>query len=371
MGMQQLRAALLAGTVFATGCLSSSYKIPGGEVQRLASLAPEARGQRVRVVQQINEDNAAPAQPASGETQIIFMPRIGIDISDDDYRRGGYGGGYNGGGFNGGGWGGGRGGSGGGAHGSGIKTGGGMNLGGSSGAGDGKAAAILVLAAAAVILVAAAGVEGSRFDGFAQLHPMQPVHLYSRDGRYAVMPLAWIDPQTAAMTDHAIVRSAEGPFHELERAPLDRAGFTYGMYGGAGTYTSIDHSKTTGTATTIQLGYFPDQKIGVVGSIFFGWRDNAFNDTLFESRYTLELQGYPVQAGPVHLGLYGGGGAAYRFEGLGAMNPNNGNESSGALIGGTMLQLDVNTRIALTARLGLTRAHDEAMTDAMVGISVY
>ena len=32
---------------------------------------------------------------------------------------------------------------------------------------------------------------------------------------------------------------------------------------------------------------------------------------------------------------------------------------------------DINTRIALTARMGLTHAHNERMTDAMVGISVY
>ena len=36
-----------------------------------------------------------------------------------------------------------------------------------------------------------------------------------------------------------------------------------------------------------------------------------------------------------------------------------------------MIQLDINTRLALTARLGLTRAHDERMTDAMVGLAVY
>ena len=367
MRFSRVGAVILAGTLFSTGCLSSSYKIPGNEVQRLASLAPETRGQRVRVMQELGDADATPQQPVSGETQIIFMPRIGIDIGDDDYRRGGYGGGWNGGR----GAVGGSGGSGGGMHGSGIKTGNGGGGGGglklSGGAGDGKAAAIVVLVAAAVVLVAAAGIEGSRFDGFAQLHPMQPIHLYSRDGRYAVMPLAWIDPQTAAMTDHAIVQSGEGPWHELERAPLSREGFTYAMFGGVGTFKSADRSNDTGTATTIQLGYFPDQKIGVVGSIFLGWRNNSINQTLFESRYTLELQGYPIQAGPVHLGLYGGGGAAYRFEdGI-----SGGNSGSGALLGGALLQLDVNTRLALTARLGMTLAHDEAMTDAMVGLSVY
>jgi hypothetical protein len=358
-------AVILAGTVFASGCMSSSYKISGGEIQRLATLPPEARGQQVRLVQQLNDHETDPVDPVTGETQIVFMPRIGIYVTDDDRHHGGYGnGGY---GYSGGGGGGGgRGGSGGGTHGSGVKTGGGgSNL--NSGAGNGKAEAIAILVAAVVILFVAAGIEGSRFDGTAQLHPMHPVHLFGRDGSSIVMPLAWIDPQTAAFTDHAIVRSEEGPWHELSRAPLSREGFTYSMYAGAGTYTSADKSKSLGTATTIQFGYFPDQKIGILGSMFFGWRDNAVQKTLFESRYTLEVQGYPVQAGPAHFGLYGGAGAAYRLEdGIPG-----GNASSSALIGGTMLQIDVATRLALTARLGITRAHGEPMTDAMFGLSVY
>jgi hypothetical protein len=36
-----------------------------------------------------------------------------------------------------------------------------------------------------------------------------------------------------------------------------------------------------------------------------------------------------------------------------------------------MLQLDVNTRIALTGRVGLARAHGEEMRDVLIGISVY
>jgi hypothetical protein len=235
------------------------------------------------------------------------------------------------------------------------------------GGGDGKAAAVAVLVVAATALFVVAAIEGSRFDGYAQLHPMHPVYLFGRDGQITMRPLAWIDPQTAAWADHAIVRSTEGPWTPLERAPLSREGLAYGLFGGVGTYTSADGSKGTGTATTIQLGYFPEQQVGVVGSIFFGWRDNAVAQTLFESRYTLEVQGYPAVAGPLHMGLYGGGGGAYRFEdGIPG-----GNSGSLALIGGAMLQLDINTRLALTARLGATYAHDEAMSDAMIGLSVY
>ena len=342
-----LAASLVPGL---PGCGSTTYQIPGSELQRLASTPPEVRGQHVRVIQQLHDADIGPPQPVTTETQIVLVP----DLS---------GGGYYGGSRR-------RYGSFGGGSGN-VNTehgsGGGHSIGGSGGGGDGKAQAIAILVVAATALVVVAAIEGSRFDGYAQLHPMHPVYVFGRDGGLTMMPLAWLDPQTAAWADHAVVRSTEGPWNPLERAPLSREGMMYGLYGGIGTYTSADGSKGTGAASTIQLGYFPEQKIGVVGSIFFGWRDNAVQQTLFESRYTAEIQGFPIVAGPVHMGLYGGGGAAYRFEdGIPG-----GNSGSLALIGGAMLQLDINTRLALTARLGATYAHDEAMSDAIVGLSVY
>jgi hypothetical protein len=226
---------------------------------------------------------------------------------------------------------------------------------------------VAVLVIAAVALVAIAGVEGSRFDGWAQLHPMHPVHLFGKDGGYQVVPLAWIDRNAVAWADKAVVRDTEGPWLQLERHPLDRVGPTYGMYGGVGSLRSAYGDLELGPAFTVQVGYFPDQRFGVLASVFFGWRDNRAGETLFESRYTLELQALPVAAGPFHAGLYGGGGAAYRFEDGVA----NGNSGSTALTGGAMLQLDINTRLALTARFGIAKAHEEKMKDIIVGLSVY
>jgi hypothetical protein len=100
---------------------------------------------------------------------------------------------------------------------------------------------------------------------------------------------------------------------------------------------------------------------------FFGWRDNAVNQTLFESRSMLELQGYVAQAGALHLGLYGGGGAAYRWED-GMLG---GNSGSLAIDGGALLQLDINTRLAITGRLGQTYGHGERMSDVVIGLAVY
>lgn len=356
----RLVAVVLAGSLL--GCGANSYEIRSSELMRLAQLPPEERGQKVRVAEDVTENNVGPPEPVTAETQIVFFPQPNV-FGPERRRYYNYGGGGGGGDWSGGIRTSAPHGGGGGGHGGGVSGGG--------GGGDGKAEAIAILVAAAVILVAAAAIEGSRFDGYAELHPMQPVHLFGRDGGYTVLPLAWIDPQTAEWADHAMIRSTEGPFRMIERAPLDRVGVTYAMMGGLGTYKSVDGSTTTGTATEIQLGFFPDQRVGLIGSVFFGWRDNAVGDTLFESRYTLQVHAYPVQAGILHLGLYGGGGGAYRWEDYGPGMAGVGDESSLALVGGALVQIDINTRLALTGRLGMTYAHSEQMSDAMFGLSVY
>jgi hypothetical protein len=346
--MRGLVALVVAALLIAGGCAANSYRIPHDDLQRLATTPPEVRGQRVRVIQELGGTSVPAAQPVDGETQIVVGgPRVSISGGGTW----GSGGRWS----NGGRWGG-RGGG---------KLGGGGGGGGSGS--DGKAAAIAFLVIAAVALFAVAGVEGSRFDGWANLHPMHPVHLIGRDGGYTVLPLAWIDPATAAWADKAVVRPTEGPWTPLERHPLHRTGPTYSMYGGVGTLRSAHGDLGSGPAFTVQAGYFPAQQIGIVGSVFFGWRENQAFDTLFESRYTLELQTMPLVLGRLHAGFYAGAGGAYRFED----RVFGGDSGSRALTGGAMFQLDVNTRIALTARLGLAQAHEERMTDVLFGMSVY
>lgn len=336
-------AVVLAGSLI-SGCAVNSYKIPPSELARLVATPPEARGAHVRVVQEIIASDAPAAPPVTNETQIILVPQINISGSVQSHPH--MGGGRFGGGVG--------------------KIGGAGN--------DAKAAAIALVALAVTAVVTAAVIEGSRFDGWAQLHPMHPVHLLGRDGSYNVVPLAWLDPNMVAATDTAIVRSTEGPFYERERAPLSRRGLAYGVYGGIGSLRSADGTTENGTAWTIQLGGFVTQELGIFANLFFGWRDNAYQATMFETRTTAELQYLPVQLGILHLGLYGGAGFARRFEDAIVLPGGRfvaGDETSGALVGGTMLQLDINTRVALTARLGISAAHGEQMHDAIVGVSVY
>jgi hypothetical protein len=335
-------AVVLAGSLITSGCFAHSYRIPLDEVERLTHVPPEARGARVRVIQDIASSDVPAAQPVTDRTEIVVMPSVEVAIGP----HGIYGGS--------------------GVHAPGGKIGG---LGSNN-----KAAAVAFLFLAATALITAAVIEGTRFDGWARLHPMHPVHLLGRDGGYTVVPLAWLDRAAAEWAEVAVVLPNEGPWLELDRAPLSRPGLAYGMYGGLGSLRSARGDLATGPAWTVQLGFFPSQELGVFASVFFGWRNNQLGATLFETRYTAELQYLPLQLGILHGGLYGGAGVAYRFEdaiplrggGIAA-----GNESTLALTGGAMFQLDINTRVALTARLGLAQAHGEQMHDAIFGVSVY
>jgi hypothetical protein len=338
-------AVVLAGSLIA-GCAVNSYKIPPAELARLARVPPEARGEHVRVVQEIIASDVPVAPPVTHETPIVIAPEFEVAVGVHGPRTG----------F-------------GGAFGRGLK---GAKIGGLGN--DSKGAAVAFLFAAATAMVTAAVVEGSRFDGWARLHPMHPVHLIGHDGSYTVVPLAWLDPSALAWTDTAVVRPTEGPWLELERAPLSREGLAYGLYAGTGSLRSAAGDLAMGPAWTVQLGYFTSQELGVFASVFFGWRDNRLGATLFESRYTAEVQYMPLQLGILHGGLFGGAGVAYRFEDAILRSDGRiaaGNEATLALTGGAMFQLEINTRVALTARLGLAQAHGEQMHDAIFGVSVY
>ncbi len=356
--MRSCLAVVLAGALVGTGCATHTHKISSSELVRLSQLPPEARGQRVLVSQEIGDPSAiTPAERVGPQTEVVIVPDVYVGGGGSWSGGGGYGRGprYDG-----------RPTGGGGGVGVGGK-GGAPKLG--SGGGDAKGAAIAVLVLAAVGLFVVAGVEGSRFDGWVQLHPMHPIHLVGRDGMQMTMPLAWVDENAARWADRAIVTPREGPWLELERKPLTRSG-NYSMYGGSGSSRSATGAVEFGPSFVIQAGYFPVQQVGIVGTISFAWRDNQFGGTLFDSRYLAELQVMPLALGRFHLGGYVGAGLAYRWEDVPGATIE-GDNGSRALSAGGMLQLDLHTRIALTARMGAIHAHGDRATDLLVGFSVY
>jgi hypothetical protein len=346
------------------GCLKSTHKIPRGELQRLAMLAPEQRGESVRVVQDLVGEQPPEATPveSGGDVTVIIVPDIYISTGTGGHTHrppprpdSGPGSATGGGGSGGGGTGGAGGGK------------GGSNGGGGGGAaakGADEAWAWVILAAAAVVVLAAT--EGARYDGWVRLHPMHPVHLWGPGG-YTVLPLAYIDPDTAAWAERAVVRPSEGPFERLGRAPLDRAGFSYSVMIGAGSAMSGDGSKGVGTAARVQFGYFPLHQLGIQLDWGFTTRDNVVDETIFDNRLGVEATFAPIDAGRFHAGIFGGVARANRFED-GVVG---GRDADTALSGGALLQLEVTTRLAISGRFGMSRAYGDLTEDVLVGMSIY
>ncbi|MBP9088543.1 MAG: hypothetical protein KBG15_20645 [Kofleriaceae bacterium] len=351
-------ALLLAVAVGGTpGCASQSYQITHRELERLVTLAPEARGASVRVEQELSGSEVEQQPAVNAETQIVFFPQIivtGGSGPRDAHRLGsrpnlGTGQAPTGGGGRGGG--------------SRPSIGSSPKL-----ADDAKATAIAVIALALVAVVVVAAVEGSRFHGDVQLHPMHPVHLFGRDGNYVAMPLAALDPSVVAWADRAFVRRNEGPWRELARAALSREGWTYGVMMGASTIRSADGGQGTGASTSLEIGHFFSQELGLLAFGQLAWRSNTANQTIFDQRYGGQVQFMPLTVGPLSAGLYGGAGFGVRGEdGL----PNSGRRSSFTLQGGIQAQLDINTNIALTARAGVVQAYGETIREMLVGLSIY
>lgn len=352
-----LSYSLLGLAVLATGCLSSSHRIGKGELVKLSQIAPEQRGDNVRVVQNLGHQEGPPrAERVQSNTVVVVHAPIWVDGSPHHHNhhatQSGAGGGAN---------------QTGGTAGSGNKSSGKNGSSDHGGLADSKkdnAKVLLVLAAVAAVALAAT--EGARYDGWVKLHPMHPVHLYGPYGGYTVLPLADIDPQTAAWASHAYVREEEGPWHENGRAPLNRQGFTYSLILGAGEVPVKDFDADPGFNGHIQFGYYPTKSLGLNLDIGMAWTEDLNNQTIYNSRTAFELHGYLVKAGPVHAGLWGQIGVASRFDdGIGF------DDNSNLIGAGANLQLEVTTRLAITGRVGSTRSFGEWANELGLGISVY
>src|SRR3954466_9977597 len=72
-------AVVLAGSLVA-GCAVNSYKIPPNELARLARVPPQARGEHVRVVQEILASEVPAAPPVTRETEVVIAPRFAVAV---------------------------------------------------------------------------------------------------------------------------------------------------------------------------------------------------------------------------------------------------------------------------------------------------
>ena len=399
---QAFRLVAVLLVVPAAGCLSSTYVIPRQDALALTQLAPERRGDSVRVVQEIFADTPERAPSVTGSTQLDLAPRVYVfgGVSGGSGVGGsGVGGGAVGGGTvavappGGGGTvgvtpGGGTvgaaptagtvgvtpapggtapGGTAPNPSGSGGTGGGSGGSGGSGGGGDGTAVVVVVVVAlSAVVALVLAGTEGARYDGWARLNPMHPVHVLASDGSTSWVPLALLDAQTAAAATELLVSEDEGPFLTLGRAPLNRVGFVYGMEGGVASLRGRRGLTGAAFAAHVQLGFFPLQQLGLLFDTLLGLGDRDGN-TLVNAQFGGELQALPLALGPVHLGAFGRVGTA---------SPTQRDERWALSVGGGgLVQLELTTRLALTLRGGATYVNEArggvVTGEGMLGLAVY
>ena len=389
---------------FASGCLSNVHKIPKGELERLAQTDPLQRGDKVRVIQSFNTSRNPPPAGATQQrpvTQQRTTARQGeapdsdtcvslqVDVADRSWatggrnsrnrraesgRRSGRGSGE------------GRpatvdhrqrpsgtssrppkrSGKVSGRKGSSSKSSGSSNAASAEGA---AVLAVAVVASAAVLAVVAAGSEGARYDGWAQIEDEHPVHLYGPRNEYKKVALDELSEEDAAWAKDAYVRKSEGSWKALGRAPLNRTGPVYSVFLGAGEIGDAMGGSNVGARSHIQIGYFPIHEFGVVGDLSFGWGGGGgdpYSDAPqpFLVSTGLEMQILPLQAGRVHGGGYGQFGYSQRNDAAG------GGESN-VFSTGALLQLDLTTRLALSARAGVRHAHERAASEMSLGISIY
>jgi hypothetical protein len=321
-----LLAALLAASTLATGCLSTAHRVPRAELVRLAQLPPEQRGAHVRVTQAWAGDEGPPPAPHVDSG-------VGVVVVSDGN--------------------------------SGYSSGSGSR--GLPTAKESKADAKFWIVVAVAAAIGLAVTEGMRYDGWVKLHPMYPIHLYGWNGEYTWVPLAQLDPQTANWAARAYVREGEGDWTALERAPLDRVGFTYSVLLGTSDFPARSGEDPPGFMSHIQFGVFFNQQLGLQWDTANGWTDNDLGQTVFESRNALELDLLPFSAGSVHGGGFGQLGYGYRIE-----DGYHGSDDGGYFWGaGGLLQFELTTRLAITARAGVTHIHGIVTKDLTLGLSIY
>jgi hypothetical protein len=318
--------------LFLTGCLTSTHVIPQGELMRLASLPPEERGRSVRVVQGFSGAEQPPEAPRASPVGVGVYVHGSVPIG------GRYASGY----------------------GYGYARPAAKSL---------KDEAKWWIAIAAITAVGLAVTEGMRYDGWVELSPQHPVHLFGPGGEWSWVPLGELDAGAAAWARKAFVREREGPWRRLGRAPLDRVGLTYSLLLGTGEVPRFDGEKQPGFLSHIQLGFFPLQELGLLLDIGLGWRDDQDYTDVFHSRYSFELQLLPLSAGRFHAGGYAQIGAAYRFEDL---PDGSGVDRASTLFGaGAMAQIELTTRLAITVRGGVDLFGGNRGSEIVAGVSIY
>jgi hypothetical protein len=292
-------------------------------LQRIVALAPQERGERVRVTQQTafgNDTSDVPAELDAADWALFIASSNSSQRhhryeSDDDEADGS--------------------------------------------ADDGSAEAALAVAVVAVAAAATAAVtigvtEGARFDGWVQAPVDHPVLLVDGWGERRWSRLEALTPESIRGVDRAVLPDYAGDLEHLERHALDRRGFAYQLELG-GESAPFDGADLA-FAGRGALGYMPSQRYGLlVGAAFSSAGADAprppSSDTRlsFDHRVFLQVEAWPLTSGPWHLGPYAELGLAWAR----ADDAFGTRSSEGWMLGlGAALQLEWSTRLAMTVRAG-------------------
>ena len=235
----------------------------------------------------------------------------------------------------------------------------------------------IIVVVAVVVAIGLVSSEGVRFDGYVAMSPEQPVHLRAANGQQATIPVADLSPGWVAGTVEAKVMDDEGfGLRRLDCLPLDRRGATFKLDSGT---IAFDFAGVTlaGPAMNVQAGLLlhpeggaPRQHRPRRGRVHR--RRGPRRGLVPRHALGLELQGFPLAWGPVHLGAFGNGGMAITEVLVGSTPTYVSGPSVG---GGALAELDLTSRLALTLRAGGSLAKlDQVWTPAgqlTAGVAVY
>jgi hypothetical protein len=304
-----------------SGCVRSRYAIDGDEVRRLAAQPAEARGQRVRVIQET--EFASPPVTREEAEPVVLTSLPTISNSDDDGED-------------------------------------------EASASDAAVAAAIVFTVVGGVFTVAAVTEGVRFDGWANVPSDTPLYL---DGRW--MNLRDLTKEQAEAAHGATLLETSPDFERLERADLNRVGGTYGTWG----QTALVRSTTDGPnqlyGGMLTAGYYMTHTLGIELDARFRYGSNE-SSSLFDLGAAVGPTWFPLSLGIVHLGGYGKLGYG------GVTFTQNGDSSSGGGVfasAGGALEVELSTRLTLQPRVGYgwfpgTDEHFRAV-EAQLGLVAY
>lgn len=357
-------SSVVAASMLATSCLSSSYTLSRDELSRLARTPPAQRWQAVRATQRILGGDTAPdATEVGAPSETVVVPatywfdgrwynvpggwqraRSGVSVRVPTVATSSRGGGRS-------------------------ASSGGSSGGGSGGGRGGEAVVVLVVVVAAAVMVfVLAGTEGARYDGWLGLPPDEPLYVDQADGSLVAVPLSGLTPELADNARGAAVY--EGPsarYLQLGRAPLNRRGLSVQSALVTAAVPRLDDPSggwAVGVGGRAFLGGFPVQQVGV----------GATTDVMGTTDGTVIANvGAEAQVMPLtSVGAYVGAGWSWIHPGASGRRLSTWNLRAGA-----QFELPFTTRLTGSLRAGVTRyAGDASAPDAWspeltLGLSVY